>query len=271
MELIRSEEGYFEKNKPIEQVMWPFFDLLVVEQGAVNVTIYGQKHLLIANTCVLIYPHTVFSVYAQSTRCKASVYHFSLAQAPYHGSWSHLNALSHKNAGAKYFRFGANSQLSDDLKRVLGKEQVLANADHNAALASSLFSVVLLQLCHQRCLPNASATKHHGALDKLVQRARLDSKTNWSIEQMACTANLSSSHFRELFKQVYGQAPLHYFRQIKINHACRLLTQTALPIKAISLTLGYDGLSPFYRHFKQCQGVTPAVYRATHASNHKFY
>ena len=83
-----------------------------------------------------------------------------------------------------------------------------------------------------------------------------------SLAEMAAQAGLSESQFSHLFKQQTGHAPLAYFIQLKMQHACSLLTLTQLSIKEIGHEVGYTDSYYFSRLFKKIIGVAPTLYRA---------
>lgn len=81
------------------------------------------------------------------------------------------------------------------------------------------------------------------------------------LEEMARIANLSPYHFARTFKKLTGLAPMRYFTQMRLQHACSLLETTQLPIKQISFAVGYPDPQYFSRSFCQAFGMTPHAYR----------
>jgi transcriptional regulator GlxA family with amidase domain len=64
------------------------------------------------------------------------------------------------------------------------------------------------------------------------------------VSTLATEVNISPSHFFYLFKRHVGRTPIDYFIRLRLQHACRLLEETEMSVKAIAYTLGYD--DPFY-------------------------
>ncbi len=98
-----------------------------------------------------------------------------------------------------------------------------------------------------------------GALQRVMQ-ARLD--RDLDLEQLAASANLSKYHFARRFRELTGQAPIHYFIQMKMQRACQLLDTTALSVKQIGAELGYQDPLYFSRIFRRTIGRSPSDYRA---------
>lgn len=85
-----------------------------------------------------------------------------------------------------------------------------------------------------------------------------------TADEIAQKFHYSSSHFSVLFKQKTGQSPIDYFINLKIQHACQLLTQSNLIIKEIAQKVGYEDPFYFSRIFKKITGKSPAEYKAAH-------
>ena len=71
----------------------------------------------------------------------------------------------------------------------------------------------------------------------------------------------SVSHFSTLIKEGTGRTFLQIIRDIKLNQACRALTQTRLSIPAICELVGYETPEHFMRIFKKTYNMTPGEYR----------
>ncbi len=72
---------------------------------------------------------------------------------------------------------------------------------------------------------------------------------------------LSYRQMTEIFKSEYGQTPKTYIDSLRIKEAKRQLAQTDNAIIDIAMSIGFSGLSAFYRFFKENTGCTPSVYR----------
>ena len=90
-------------------------------------------------------------------------------------------------------------------------------------------------------------------LENLTDRCSLD-----DFAERAC---MSRSHFSRQFRDKTGYAPVDYYIRLKIQRACELLETTSLPVRAISLRLGYQDPYYFSRIFKKIVGTHPTEYR----------
>lgn len=86
-----------------------------------------------------------------------------------------------------------------------------------------------------------------------------------SLQSIAKTANLSVSHFTNLFKKKTGFPPIEYFNHIKIQKACQYLLFTDLRVKEIADKLGIEDQYYFSRMFTKLMGISPINYRIKRA------
>ena len=103
-----------------------------------------------------------------------------------------------------------------------------------------------------RWLPEARAFIH----DRLAERL--------TLEEIAGAAGVHPVHLAATFRRFFGHTVAAYIRQRRIEHACRMLTDSATPIAEIALAAGFADQSHFGRTFKQVMRVTPGEYRTAH-------
>ena len=82
------------------------------------------------------------------------------------------------------------------------------------------------------------------------------------LQQLADIAYLSCSHFMTQFKQSIGVSAMTYVNQIRVQHVCKMLTETDLSILNIAGSCGFRNLSNFDQQFRKLVGCSPSQYRA---------
>lgn len=95
----------------------------------------------------------------------------------------------------------------------------------------------------------------------LTSRLASDFCRQWTIEKMARSVKLSPAHLHRLFKEQLGISPILYLRQLRLEHAGKLLESSYERIKDIRLQVGMIDSSHFASDFKAKYGVQPSVYR----------
>lgn len=82
-----------------------------------------------------------------------------------------------------------------------------------------------------------------------------------SIEDVALEVNMGYEKFRKLFTKHYNLSPGTYIIQHRIYLAQRLLSNSELSIKEISIKLGYVDTYTFSKQFKKITGRTPSDFK----------
>ena len=82
-----------------------------------------------------------------------------------------------------------------------------------------------------------------------------------SIGDLADLCHLSVSHFRRIFHEIMGTAPLNYLNSTRIDEACWLLRSTEDSILTISEKVGFHSISSFDRCFVKLMKTSPNIWR----------
>lgn len=80
-------------------------------------------------------------------------------------------------------------------------------------------------------------------------------------QSVAASVQMAPRSLRHRFRQATGMSLHDYVIQLRMSRARDLLTETDLPIKAVSSLLGYRDVYYFSRQFKAEAGVSPGRYR----------
>jgi AraC-like DNA-binding protein len=100
---------------------------------------------------------------------------------------------------------------------------------------------------------------------KIVEKAKYIMGENLehtlSLPDISGELGISSSRFTEIFKTATAMTPYQYYLQIKIRRAEDLLETEAIPIKELSLRLGFDDQYYFSRLFKRKTGIAPSRWK----------
>jgi len=83
-----------------------------------------------------------------------------------------------------------------------------------------------------------------------------------SIQELSRSVNLSQGRLRQLFREATGRSPMQYLKNLRMQHAERLLQTTFFSIKEITFLSGEKDVSHFVRYFKRQHGLTPSEFRA---------
>ena len=102
-------------------------------------------------------------------------------------------------------------------------------------------------------------------MHELVCRAKLLLETQIesipSMENIAASLGLSTTHFYRVFREHTGLSPYQYHLQLRIERAKRMLNGTSLSIKEIANTLAFESPFHFSNLFKRKTGMSPSQWR----------
>ncbi|TQK50723.1 transcriptional regulator GlxA family with amidase domain [Streptomyces sp. SLBN-118] len=82
-----------------------------------------------------------------------------------------------------------------------------------------------------------------------------------SVESLAARARLSPRHFARAFQAETGMTPGRYVERVRLEHARRLLEDTADGVEEVSRASGYGTPEAMRRAFVKTLGAAPAEYR----------
>jgi transcriptional regulator GlxA family with amidase domain len=85
-----------------------------------------------------------------------------------------------------------------------------------------------------------------------------------TLEEVAAIANMSVPNFCRFFKKNIKKTYFDFLRELRISHACKLLTTTTAPILDICYESGYKSWAHFSKQFKEVKQQTPSQYRKTY-------
>lgn len=104
----------------------------------------------------------------------------------------------------------------------------------------------------------------HEALNQLamaVETLHREHAEPLSTAAMAKMAGLSTSQFERNFRKTLGTSPRRYLLRVRIEHACRLLSETSDTISLIAQQCGFYDHAHFTRSFVAEKAITPSRFR----------
>jgi AraC-like DNA-binding protein len=96
---------------------------------------------------------------------------------------------------------------------------------------------------------------------RIIDEIQLRPDRRFDFPAAAARAGLSFSHFRTLFREATGQAPLAYALQRLMEQAAADLADTRLTIGEIGERAAYPDQAQFSKAFRKIMGVSPQAFR----------
>lgn len=110
----------------------------------------------------------------------------------------------------------------------------------------------------QRCSGHTRARKEH-TLHRLMRARNVllhSHGVDGAINRLAELARFSPTHFKRMYREVFGLSPGEHASQLKVEHTWRLITSTSLTLVDVCEAVGFESKSAFCRTFKQRFGLT---------------
>jgi AraC-like DNA-binding protein len=82
-----------------------------------------------------------------------------------------------------------------------------------------------------------------------------------TVAAAAQAAHLSPYHFHRMFRAAFGQTPMQFLQERRLNSARTLLATTDQPVTAICFAVGLESLGSFSWLFRKRFGVSPREFR----------
>jgi AraC-like DNA-binding protein len=111
-----------------------------------------------------------------------------------------------------------------------------------------------------------SATRHHalpdvGPISRVFEYTLTHFQQPLSIDHMADLVSMSRATFCRRFRQSTKKSFIDFLKEVRIGHACKLLTDSELPVSVVGEQSGYNSLANFNRQFRELKNVSPLQFR----------
>ena len=143
--------------------------------------------------------------------------------------------------------------LYDELFRVLLRltRQMDAGTETASAVESAVPTAVL---------PESTAGQN--VEDAVKEYIREHMMENISVADIADTLHFNHQYLMRVFKKKTGLSILEYMTQLRMDAAKTVLKNSELPIREVSMMVGYTDYAYFTRVFRKEVGVSPSQYRS---------
>ena len=87
------------------------------------------------------------------------------------------------------------------------------------------------------------------------------------LDALAARFHMSVSAISRYIKEQNGQKYTEYISNLRLEEACRLLTETDVKVQDIPFEIGYKDYVSFSKKFKSAKGISPSEYRVRQRKN----
>jgi AraC-like DNA-binding protein len=135
---------------------------------------------------------------------------------------------------------------------------LIEESSSSAQPAAMFHWVELIQGCVERF---AQPWQQDDRLWRLWEMVSKDVGRDWTLQELAHQAHVSSEHLRRLCRRALGRSPMHHVIWLRMRKAAELLSTTNLKIETISHEVGYQNPFVFSNTFKKWIGWRPSEHR----------
>lgn len=97
--------------------------------------------------------------------------------------------------------------------------------------------------------------------NKITEYIMRNFDTEIKLSEVAAVANMATTTFCNFFKDHYRVTFVEYLTEIRIGHACKVLSDPTKNIVEAAYESGFNNLANFNRQFKKLKHMTPTEYR----------
>jgi len=109
-----------------------------------------------------------------------------------------------------------------------------------------------------------AAPKSYGPFSKAIQHIHEHYAEPTDTRKIAAMVGMSARQFNRRFQRLFRTTLCQYLMRVRINAACRLLTETDHSVTDIAIEVGFYDQSHFSRTFIRMMGSSPLKYRKQH-------
>ena len=219
------------------------FELILVTNGSMEITINGQNHALKEKQAVLIFPNQIHSLRSVKSRHILFIFSPQFIQS----YWSEKsNSLPLHNAFT----------LDDHtVQRLLSLSSDSSKFEIKGVFYS-ICAVLDRSTSFQKELDDSQTL-----LFKILSYIETNFSKDCSLGALAISVGYNTEYISRFFKKKMNMPYKQYLNIRRLNHAAYLLHNTGETALNCALESGYTSLRTFNRNFKLCYGMTPQEYR----------
>lgn len=130
---------------------------------------------------------------------------------------------------------------------------------------------LMLQLLETTKSEKMETDRINLSMETLINTLASQLGESLSVEEMAAQTGISVAYFYRLFLKHTGMTPRTYLERLRIQEACRRLTETKASVTLISMDLGFATSQHFARVFRRLTGSTPTAWRQNKLNTNSWF
>lgn len=231
----------------IERESYNNYLIMLIKKGSMTIRFKNQEFQAMKNNLVFLdcqQPH----MYRANENLIFEWFHFSGISTQHY-----FDFLSEKNGCV--FSIEENLIIPECMDQILFRAK---EGNINEHFISMNIHKIMYELNE---ISNDATDIHEKIIIKTLSYIERHFQVDINLKELAKQVNLTPFHFSRLFKKYTGYSPYEYVINFRINHAKKLLQNTKLSIKEVSIESGFNTDTHFMTTFKKHTDLTPKQFR----------
>lgn len=247
-----------------------YLEISYVIEGEGSETINGVEHPMKPGTLSFIQPYQIHELYT-SPGCTLSLYNIRFS----HGLFAELESkaelqklLVHTDPSlSSYHCFEGEPETA--MRRsfdALYDEYRGGESWKRLKIKVMLIDILIVFDRHRKRATAEHAKTEDAAASKslyldIIRFIQHHFKDDLTLNAVAGHFRISPAYLSALFRKKAGRTFLQHVNDVRLRHACGLLSSTDMKISDIAMEAGYGSYNTFSRIFREQKGTTPNDYR----------
>jgi len=220
------------------------YELIVVERGAMVVTVGDKDYLVNAGEAVIVFPNQIHSM-----RTPETSFHRLIVFDP-----GLVSAYTQKVEGT--FPKDAKFTLQPHLLKMF------CEMDQNTDILTLKGTLYLIcAVFHEKAEYSVTDKALNTLSYRIFRYIQENYPSDCTLAGLALEMGYDYSYLSRYFKRVIGISFNEYVNQVRVSRACYLMTNSDMNMIEISSECGFKSIRSMNRNFKDITGETPSDYK----------
>jgi len=158
---------------------------------------------------------------------------------------------------------GSQTRHSPDAEPFAGLDEAFDSSDNIEQFAERVSSIVESLIAGTAGgQADRDQDQDQDRIERICEYIRQHFSEEISTQMLAKEFSINANYLSTLFRTRTGVTVTGYIQDVRMNAACRLLSETAMSVSEVAESVGYFDPKYFYRVFKRAKGFTPGEIRS---------